>query len=198
MKISFCFETFEFQCDFVVRLSKVQKLVRTNQFQVKSTKMGTGRKFVKPALSDHRLKRRPALSDRFFMHEESAIQNDLVKLVCSWKARLFQASRKGICAIARASPWSPTTPLLKIFGLVPLSVRFDLKLLLLTHRCVHSIASPLLCRQHKLRTQANSTYRTTRGQTFKAGPPWFEFLVIFDFFAPWYRRGREASSVEIL
>ena len=58
------------------------------------------------------------------------------------KARLFQASRKGVCAIARASPWTPTTPLLKIFGLAPLSVRFDLKLLLLTHRCVHSIASP--------------------------------------------------------
>ena len=34
----------------------------------------------------------------------------------------------------------------------------------------------------------------------KAGPPppWFEFLVIFDFFAPWYRRGWEASSVKIL
>ena len=28
-------------------------------------------------------------------------------------------------------------------------------------------------------------------------PPWFEFLVIFYFFAPWYRRGREASSVKI-
>ena len=32
----------------------------------------------------------------------------------------------------------------------------------------------------------------------KAGPPWFEFLVIFDFFAPWYRRGWEASSAKIL
>ena len=84
------------------------------------------------------------------------------------KARLFQASRKEICAIARASPWTPTTPLLKIFGLATLSVCFDLKLLLLTHRCVHSIASPLLCRQYKLRTQANSTYRTTRGQTFNS------------------------------
>ena len=82
--------------------------------------------------------------------------------------RLFQASRKGVCAIARASPWTPTTPLLKIFGLAPLSVRFDLKFLLLTHRCVHSIASPLLCRQYKLRTQANSTYRTTRGQTLNS------------------------------
>ena len=32
----------------------------------------------------------------------------------------------------------------------------------------------------------------------KAGPPpWFEFFVIFDFFAPWYRKSREASSVKI-
>ena len=84
------------------------------------------------------------------------------------KERLFQASRKGICAIAGGSPWTPTTPLLKIFGLAPLSVHFDLKLLLLTHRCVHSVASSLLCRQYKLRTQANSTYRTTRGQTFNS------------------------------
>ena len=35
-------------------------------------------------------------------------------------------------------------------------------------------------------------------KSFKAGPPWFEFLVIFDFFAPWYRRGWEASSVKSL
>ena len=35
------------------------------------------------------------------------------------------------------------------------------------------------------------------GSSLKAGPPWFEYLVIFDFFAPWYRRGREASSVKI-
>ena len=33
--------------------------------------------------------------------------------------------------------------------------------------------------------------------SFKAGPPWFEFLVIFDFFVPSYRKGREASSVKI-
>ena len=46
MKISFCFEAVEFQCDFIMRPLKVQKLVRANQFQVKSTKMGIGRKFV--------------------------------------------------------------------------------------------------------------------------------------------------------
>ena len=34
------------KCNFVLRPSKVRKLVRTNQFQVKSTKMGTGRKFI--------------------------------------------------------------------------------------------------------------------------------------------------------
>ena len=28
-------------------------------------------------------------------------------------------------------------------------------------------------------------------------PPWFEFLVIFDFFAPWYRKSSDASSVKI-
>ena len=46
MKISFCFEAIEFQRHFLRRPSKVRKLVRTNQFQVESTKMGTVRKFV--------------------------------------------------------------------------------------------------------------------------------------------------------
>ena len=32
---------------------------------------------------------------------------------------------------------------------------------------------------------------------FKPGSPWFEFLVMFDFFAPWHRKGREASSVKV-
>ena len=45
-KFIFGLEAIEFQCNFVVRPSKVRKLVRTNQFQVKSTKIGTGRKFV--------------------------------------------------------------------------------------------------------------------------------------------------------
>ena len=46
MKICFCLGAIEFQCNFVLRLSRVRKLVRTNQFQVKSTKMGTVRNFV--------------------------------------------------------------------------------------------------------------------------------------------------------
>ena len=33
------------------------------------------------------------------------------------KARIFQASRKGNCAIARASPWTPTTPLWRFLDL---------------------------------------------------------------------------------
>ena len=46
MRTSFQFEALEFQCHIVLRPSKVRKLVWTNQFQVNSTKMGTGRKFV--------------------------------------------------------------------------------------------------------------------------------------------------------
>ena len=46
MKISSCFEALDFQCHFVLRLSEVRKLVHTNLFQVKSTKMGTARKFA--------------------------------------------------------------------------------------------------------------------------------------------------------
>ena len=46
MKRSFCLEALEFQSHFVLRTSKVRTLVRTNQFQVKCTKMGTRRKFV--------------------------------------------------------------------------------------------------------------------------------------------------------
>ena len=82
------------------------------------------------------------------------------------KARLLQASRKAICAIARASPWTPLAPLLHTLHIAPLQLRFDLKLLILTHRCIHNIASPLLCSQYELRSPANSTSRTTRAQTF--------------------------------
>ena len=39
---------------------------------------------------------------------------------------------------------------------------------------------------------------TTTHKLRQDPPPWFEFLVIFDFFARWYRRGWEASSVKIL
>ena len=42
----FCFEIVQFHCVFIVRPGKVRKLVRRNQFQVKSTKIGTGGKFV--------------------------------------------------------------------------------------------------------------------------------------------------------
>ena len=36
-----------------------------------------------------------------------------------------------------------------------------------------------------------------RRLSLRQDPPWFEFLVIFDFFTPWYRTSREASSVKI-
>ena len=46
-------------------------------------------------------------------------------------------------------------------------------------------------------TALGEHYIATKIMSLKAGPPWFDFLVIFDFFAPWYRRSREASSVKI-
>ena len=46
MKIYFVLRPSNFNVIIALRPSKVRKLVRTNQFQVKSTKMGTGRKFV--------------------------------------------------------------------------------------------------------------------------------------------------------
>ena len=46
MKVSFGFDALEFQSHFVFRPSKVRKLIRTNQFHVKNTKMGAGRNFV--------------------------------------------------------------------------------------------------------------------------------------------------------
>ena len=45
-------------------------------------------------------------------------------------------------------------------------------------------------------TRKSPTFVAT-GSYLRQDPPWFEFLVIFDFFAPWYRKSREASSVKI-
>ena len=54
----------------------------------------------------------------------------------------------------------------------------------------------------KLRVTEIQTYpcvgTSHKSQGRTPPPPWFEFLVVFDFFAPWYRRGWEASSVKIL
>ena len=46
MKISFSLLALDFQYNFVLRPSNVPKLVRANQFQVKSTKLCTEQKFV--------------------------------------------------------------------------------------------------------------------------------------------------------
>ena len=48
---------------------------------------------------------------------------------------------------------------------------------------------------HKL-SSANVWTFVSDFHKLRQDPPWFEFLVIFDFFAPWYRN-REASSVKI-
>ena len=47
------------------------------------------------------------------------------------------------------------------------------------------------------RQQFGDCAREESAVNIKADPPWFEFLATFDLLAPWYRRGREASSVKI-
>ena len=42
-----------------------------------------------------------------------------------------------------------------------------------------------------------SSFIIVMAVSFKAGPPWFEFLVSFDFFALWCRKSRRASCVKI-
>ena len=61
---------------------------------------------------------------------------------------------------------------------------------------IFRLSRPVSCKNQ----ENGSGKRWSLHAPLKAGPPppWFEFLVIFDFFAPWYRRGWEASSVKIL
>ena len=72
MKISFRLEALKFQCHFLLRPSKVRKLIHTNQFQLKGTKMGTGRKVVTLQYTpkQHRLQSR--VLDRFNLNKEQA------------------------------------------------------------------------------------------------------------------------------
>ena len=69
---------------------------------------------------------------------------------------------------------------------------FDQLFLWIFYETFTEDASQLLL-YHGAKKVKNDQNPNSRG----AGPPWFEFLVIFDFFAPWHRRGREASSVKI-
>ena len=66
--------------------------------------------------------------------------------------------------------------------------------------CLLNLRFPLMFSQYNLLERERRKREEITGsmhKIIKAGPPWFEFLVIFHFFAPWYRRSREASSVKI-
>ena len=86
-------------------------------------------------------------------------------LSTSGKDHLLQASKKGLCGIVRAPPWTPTAPILQFLHLVSIAKRYDL-MLLLTSRCIQSIASSLLCHQLNLGLPSNGTDCTTRSQAF--------------------------------
>ena len=48
-----------------------------------------------------------------------------------------------------------------------------------------------------LKSKSGENVPGEKRKHLKSRTPWFEFLVIFDFFAPWCRQRREASSVKI-
>ena len=68
------------------------------------------------------------------------------------------------------------------------------------HETLHMMSSKHPTLRFELEAPDAAGFLPILDVKIKAGPPppWFEFLVIFDFFAPWYRRGQEASSVKIL
>ncbi len=102
----------------------------------------------------------------------SVIQSDLEygsnafysSLPQSAKDQLSRLGKRGIRSIVGAPPWTHTAPLFNTLNIFPILKRLELKLLLLTYRCTHSLASHLLCDQYTRRTPTNSTRSTTRAQ----------------------------------
>ena len=60
---------------------------------------------------------------------------------------------------------TPTRSVLQHTHLYPVEYRFNLKLYVLVYRCLHNLASPLLCNIFVLRADAIHTVAETRGQT---------------------------------
>ena len=59
---------------------------------------------------------------------------------------------------------TPTRIVLQHTGLYPIEYRFNLKLYVLVYRCLHNLASPLLCNIFVLRADATHTVAETRDQ----------------------------------
>ena len=83
------------------------------------------------------------------------------------KEKLIRLSKRGVRAIFRAPPWTPSLPLYQQLQICRLPQRMDYKLLVFTYRCTHSLTSTLLTNEFSVLGQSNACTRSiTRGQSF--------------------------------
>ena len=88
-------------------------------------------------------------------------------LSTSSKEKLIRLSKRGVRAIFRAPPWTPSLPLYQQLQICRLPQRMDYELLVFTYRCTHSLTSTLLKIEFSVLGQSNARTRSiTRGQSF--------------------------------
>ena len=100
------------------------------------------------------------------MHGSSAFYSSLSTASKDPK-KLIRLSKRGVRAIFRAPPWTPSLPLYQQLQICRLPQRMDYKLLVFTYRCTHSLTSTLLTNEFSVLGQSNArTQSITRGQSF--------------------------------
>ena len=87
-------------------------------------------------------------------------------LSTAFKEKLVQLSKRGVRAIFKAPPWTPSAPLYEQLNITTPLKRFEYKLIYFTYRCTHSLASTLLVNQYIILSQSKArTSSITRGQS---------------------------------
>ena len=87
-------------------------------------------------------------------------------LSTAFKEKLVQLSKRGVRAIFKAPPWTPSAPLYEQLNIATPLKRFEYKLIYFTYRCTHSLASTLLVNQYIILSQSKArTSSITRGQS---------------------------------
>ena len=81
-------------------------------------------------------------------------------LSTSSKEKLIRLSKRGVRAIFRAPPWTPSLPLYQQLQICRLPQRMDYKLLVFTYRCTHSLTSTLLTNEFSVLGQSNARTRS--------------------------------------
>ena len=90
-----------------------------------------------------------------FYSSLSTASKDPEKLIC--------LSKRGVRAIFRAPPWTPSIPLYQQLQICRLPQRMDYKLLVFTYRCTHSLTSTLLTNEFSVLGQSNACTQSITG-----------------------------------